>query len=56
MHLLDGTPYLLDDATGPKIIRAASDLEDQVTHLRRSGTMSPETLTRLREEWGVVPE
>jgi Fic family protein len=54
MHLLEGTPYLLDDATGPKIVRAASDLEDQVANLRSSGTMNLETLKRLREEWGVV--
>lgn len=54
MSLLDGSPYLLDEVSGPQIVRAATELADQVGLLRSSGKLAPETLRKLRDEWGVV--
>lgn len=53
MKLLDGSPYLLDARTGPKIIEAASRLSERVELLRRHGPLHEKTLLRLRKEWGV---
>lgn len=53
MDLLSGSPYLLDDQTGPKIIASASTLTEEVQLLRRRGSLREETLRRLREEWGI---
>lgn len=51
--MLEGSPYLLDHDTGPKILKSANDLAEQVHLLRKHGSIKDDTLRRLREEWGI---
>lgn len=53
MQLLSGTPYLLDDARAPRILRIVKQLEEEIRLLRSGGTLEEVTLARLRREWGV---
>ena len=51
MDLLKHTPYLLDDKTGQHLIDVALKLHEDVSLLRRDGTIDAATLDQLRREW-----
>ncbi len=51
MDLLSGSPYLLNEETANKILAKANQLQEDVTILRRKGSLSETVLKRLREEW-----
>lgn len=52
--ILEGTPFLMDESHGSKVLGAALELSQQVELLRSKGHLQPETLKKLRQEWGFV--
>lgn len=51
MELLAGTPYMLDDREGRRVVDAATRLHEQVALLRRQGALDESTLEKLCKEW-----
>ena len=51
MDILSGTPYLLSADSGQMVVRAAEDLHEEVSLLRRNGALDALTLGHLRKEW-----
>lgn len=50
--IFEGTPFLMEPDHGSKVLGAAVELENHVKLLRSQGRLDPETLERLRREWG----
>ena len=53
MDLLAGTPYLLSDETGQLVVRTAEKLHEEVSLLRKKGSLDAGTLGNLRTEWRI---
>ena len=53
-EILAGTPFLMEPEHGKKVLAAAVELENEVRILRSRGQLEPQTLARLRQEWGFL--
>lgn len=51
--MLSGSPYLLTLSSGPILLADSRKLAEDVTLLRRQGSLDDRTLESLRREWGM---